>query len=209
MTKIKSEVLAHLSKDKKLKKVIEKQGILTINTKEDPYTALLGSIVSQQLSVKAAATIWGRFEALFPKKDPQPKLVLKKTDDELRAVGLSYQKAGYIKNIAQFALDGGFEKARIKKLNDEELIEHFTQVKGVGKWTVQMLLMFSLNKQDVFPEDDLGIQNAMKNIYGLTSEKKDLKKDMHLLSAKWSPYRTIACKYLWRHKDNAPTIKKK
>lgn len=209
MPKVKPEIIAHLSKDKKLKAVIEKQGVLSYNTNEDLYTALLGSIVSQQLSVKAANTIWNRFIDLFPSQDPKPKLVLKKTADELRAVGLSYQKAGYLQNIARFALEDGFDHALLKKMDDETLIAHLTQIKGVGKWTVQMLLMFSLGRLDVFPEDDLGIQNAMINLYNIKAEKKELKKHMHKHAAKWSPYRTVACKYLWKHKDNAPEMKKK
>jgi DNA-3-methyladenine glycosylase II len=207
--KVKPEILAHLSKDKKLKAVIEKQGVISYTTHSDLYTSLLSSIVSQQLSVKAADTIWNRFADLFPNQDPLPKLVLKKTPEQLRAVGLSFQKAGYIQNIARFALDHGFDHGVLKKLDDEELVEHFTQIKGVGKWTVQMLLMFTMGRMDVFPEDDLGIQMGIKKIYGLTSEKKELKADMHRIAAKWSPYRTIACRYVWKHKDNTPAVKKK
>jgi DNA-3-methyladenine glycosylase II len=207
--KIKPEILAHLSKDKKLKAVIEKQGAVTYNTHSDLYTSLLSSIVSQQLSVKAADTIWNRFIDIFPGRDPLPKLVLKKTPEQLRAVGLSFQKAGYLQNIARFALDHGFDHAVLKKMDDDELVEHFTQIKGVGKWTVQMLLMFTMGRMDVFPEDDLGIQMGIKKIYGIDSEKKQLKADMQKIAAKWSPYRTIACRYIWKHKDNTPAVKKK
>ncbi|MCD6067029.1 MAG: DNA-3-methyladenine glycosylase [Bacteroidetes bacterium] len=209
MPKIKPEILAHLSKDKKLKAVIEKQGAVTYNTHSDLYTSLLSSIVSQQLSVKAADTIWNRFIDIFPGRDPLPKLVLKKTPEQLRAVGLSFQKAGYLQNIARFALDHGFDHAVLKKMDDDELVEHFTQIKGVGKWTVQMLLMFTMGRMDVFPEDDLGIQMGIKKIYGIDSEKKQLKADMQKIAAKWSPYRTIACRYIWKHKDNTPAVKKK
>jgi DNA-3-methyladenine glycosylase II len=207
--KVKPEILAHLSKDKKLKAVIEKQGVISYTTHSDLYTSLLSSIVSQQLSVKAADTIWNRFAGLFPNQDPLPRLVLKKTPEQLRAVGLSFQKAGYIQNIARFAIDHGFDHAVLKKMDDDELVEHFTQIKGVGKWTVQMLLMFTMGRMDVFPEDDLGIQMGIKKIYGLSSEKKELKADMHRIAAKWSPYRTIACRYVWKHKDNTPSVKKK
>jgi DNA-3-methyladenine glycosylase II len=207
--KIKPEILAHLSKDKKLKAVIEKQGAVTYNTHSDLYTSLLSSIVSQQLSVKAADTIWNRFIDIFPGRDPLPKLVLKKTPEQLREVGLSFQKAGYLQNIARFALDHGFDHAVLKKMDDDELVEHFTQIKGVGKWTVQMLLMFTMGRMDVFPEDDLGIQMGIKKIYGIDSEKKQLKADMQKIAAKWSPYRTIACRYIWKHKDNTPAVKKK
>lgn len=209
MPKFKPEILAHLSRDKKLAAVIKAQGTLTYTTGKDLYTSLLSSIVSQQLSVKAADTIWKRFIALFPDNDPKPALVLKKKPEDLRAVGLSFQKAGYIQNIARFALDHGFDHAVLKKKNDDELVEHLTQIKGVGKWTVQMILMFSMGRMDVFPEDDLGIQNAIKKLYNITSDKKQLKADMHKISAKWSPYRTVACRYLWRHKDNTPLMKEK
>lgn len=208
MAKVKADILLHLSKDKKLKKVIDTHGIIDHKMDTDLYGSLLGSIVSQQLSVKAADTIWKRFVALFPDEDPKPELVIKMEVEKLRGVGLSYQKAGYIQNIARFALQEGLDYKKLKKLSDDKLIEHLTQIKGVGKWTVQMILMFTLGREDVFPEDDLGIQTAIKRLYGISSEKKELKADMHKIAAKWSPYRTIACKYLWRHKDNTPLTKK-
>jgi len=208
MAKIKTDILLHLSKDKKLKKVIDTHGAIDHNVDTDLYGSLLGSIVSQQLSVKAADTIWKRFVALFPGEDPKPELVIKMNVEKLRAVGLSYQKAGYIQNIAKFALEEGLDYKKLKKLKDDDLIEHLTQIKGVGKWTVQMILMFTLGREDVFPEDDLGIQTAIKRLYGVNSEKKELKADMHKIAAKWIPYRTLACKYLWRHKDNTPLKKK-
>lgn len=209
MAKVKADILLHLSKDKKLKKVIDTHGAIDHKIDTDLHGSLLGSIVSQQLSVKAADTIWKRFVALFPNEDLKPELVLKMDLEKLRGVGLSYQKAGYIQNIARFHLDEGLDYKKLKKLKDDELIEHLTQIKGVGKWTVQMILMFTLGREDVFPEDDLGIQTAIKNLYGVSSEKKELKTDMHKIAAKWSPYRTIACKYLWRHKDNTPKQKSK
>ncbi|HEY1038342.1 MAG TPA: DNA-3-methyladenine glycosylase [Bacteroidia bacterium] len=208
MPKVKADILLHLNKDKKLKGIIDIHGALDHKKDTDLYGSLLGSIVSQQLSVKAADTIWKRFVALFPDEDPKPGLVLKMKPDQLRAVGLSYQKAGYIQNIAKFALEEGLDYKKLKKLSDDDLIEHLVQIKGVGKWTVQMILMFSLGREDVFPEDDLGIQTAIKKLYNVNSEKKQLKADMHKIAAKWSPYRTIACKYLWRYKDNAPLSKK-
>ena len=208
MPKVKADILLHLNKDRKLKAIIDIHGALDHKKDTDLYGSLLGSIVSQQLSVKAADTIWKRFLALFPGEDPKPELVLKMKPDQLRAVGLSYQKAGYIQNIAKFALEEGLDYRKLKKLSDDDLIEHLVQIKGVGKWTVQMILMFSLGREDVFPEDDLGIQTAIKKLYNVNSEKKQLKADMHKIAAKWSPYRTIACKYLWRYKDNAPLSKK-
>jgi len=204
MPVLKPQIKEVLEKDKKLKKIISSHEPVHVKKTNDAYLALLNSIVSQQLSVKAAATIWARFLELFPKKYPEAKLILKMKDETMRGAGLSYQKAGYIKNIAEFSLSNPLDEKSLNKLDDETLIAHLTQIKGVGKWTVQMIMMFSLQRLDVFPEDDLGIQNAIKNIYGIESEKKQLKIDMQQVSQKWKPYRTIACMYLWKHKDNKP-----
>jgi DNA-3-methyladenine glycosylase II len=197
--------LVHLKKDKKLKKVIERVGSLSSRNNPDLYLALMRAIVGQQLSVKAAATIWGRFIALFKDGYPDPKKLLKIKDDKLRAVGLSYQKAGYLKNIALFSIEKTLDYKKLKLKPDEELIEYLVEIKGVGRWTVEMILMFSLNREDVFPKDDLGIQNGIKNLYKLESKnKKELFKDMELIAEKWRPYRTLACMYIWRHKDSKP-----
>lgn len=204
MPVLKPQIRLVLEKDRKLKKIISSHEPVHVKKTNDSYLALLNSIVSQQLSVKAAATIWTRFLDLFPKKYPEAKLILKMKDETIRGAGLSYQKVGYIKNIAEFSLSNPLDEKSLNKLDDETLIAHLTQIKGVGKWTVQMIMMFSLQRLDVFPEDDLGIQNAIKNIYGIESEKKQLKIDMQQVSQKWKPYRTIACMYLWKHKDNKP-----
>ncbi len=204
MPALKPQIKLILEKDKKLKKIISVHEPVHVRKTDDAYLSLLNSIVSQQLSVKAAATIWGRFLDLFPKKYPEAKLVLKMKDETMRGAGLSFQKAGYIKNIAEFSLSNPLDGKSLNKLDDEALLTHLTQIKGVGKWTVQMIMMFSLQRLDVFPENDLGIQNAIKNLYGIESEKKQLKQDMQLIAQKWKPYRTIACMYLWKHKDNKP-----
>ncbi len=194
--------IIHLRKDKALKKVIDKVGIIKTGKNQDLFIALLSSIVSQQLSVKAADTIWGRFEGLFKDGIPTAKAVLKLSDDKLRSVGLSYQKAGYLKNIATFSIEQTLDYKLLKKKTDDELVEYLVQIKGVGRWTVEMLLMFSLNREDVFPKDDLGIQNGMKKLYGLTSEKKALLKEMEEIAEAWRPHRTLACRYIWRYKDS-------
>ncbi len=193
--------ILHLRKDKALKKVIDKVGIIKTGKNQDLFIALLSAIVSQQLSVKAADTIWGRFEALFKDGIPTAKAVLKLSDDKLRSVGLSYQKAGYLKNIATFSIEQTLDYKLLKKKTDDELVEYLVQIKGVGRWTVEMLLMFSLNREDVFPKDDLGIQNGMKKLYNLTSEKKALLKEMEEIAEAWRPHRTLACRYIWRYKD--------
>jgi len=194
--------ILHLKNDKALKKVIDKVGPISASKNTDLYFNLLRSIVSQQLSVKAAQTIWERFLKLFKGGYPLPKLVLKLDVEKMRACGLSYQKAGYIKNIAQFSIDETLDYEKLKLKSDEDLIEYLVQIKGVGRWTVEMILMFSLNRLDIFPNGDLGIQNGMIKLYKLKpKDKKHLFVLMEEISNQWIPYRTLACKYIWRHKD--------
>ncbi|MFL5752089.1 MAG: DNA-3-methyladenine glycosylase family protein [Bacteroidia bacterium] len=200
MASIKQQ-LEHLKQDKKLAGIIDAVGILKGKKHEDLYLALQKSIVSQQLSVKAAATIWGRFESLFPENYPHPELVLKMDVEKMRAAGLSYQKAGYIQNIARFSKEETLDYHKLKKLNDEELITYLTRIKGVGRWTTEMVLMFTLGRENVLPVDDLGIQTAMIRLYNIKADKKQLKAKMFRHAQKWEPYRTLACKYLWRYKD--------
>lgn len=192
----------HLKKDTLMKEVLKATPSLTFSPNKNLYQSLIRAIVSQQLSVKAAATIYERFLNLFPGKDPAAEIVLRIDDEQLRSCGLSYQKAGYIKNIAQFSITSGLDYRKLYRKSDEELIAHLTQIKGVGKWTVEMILMFSLNRPDVFPVDDLGIQNAMKKIYNLDGKGKELHQQMTDIAKQWQPYRTIACRHLWRWKDN-------
>ncbi len=193
--------IAHLKKDKKLAALIKKVGVIKQSKNTDLYYALINSIVSQQLSIKAADTIFNRFLDLFKDRYPDAKTVLKMDVEKMRAAGLSYQKAGYIKNIAQFSIEETLDYKKLKKLNDEDLINYLTQIKGVGRWTVEMILMFSLQRENILPLDDLGIQNGIKKIYNLSSEKKELKLHMIEIANKWEPYRSLACKYIWRYKD--------
>lgn len=192
----------HLKKDVLMKEVLKATPALTFSPNKNLYQSLIRAIVSQQLSVKAAATIYERFLNLFPGKDPAAEIVLRLDDEQLRNCGLSYQKAGYLKNIAQFSISNGLDYRKLYRKSDEELIAHLTQIKGVGKWTVEMILMFSLNRPDVFPVDDLGIQNAMKKLYQLDGKGKVLHQQMLDIAKQWQPYRTIACRHLWRWKDS-------
>jgi DNA-3-methyladenine glycosylase II len=197
--------ILHLKKDKSLKKVIATVGEVKIKKDLDLYLSLMRAIVGQQLSVKAANTIWERFKKLFSDGYPLTKKVLKMDDEKLRAVGLSYQKAGYIKNIAHFSIEHTLDYKKLKGMADEALIEYLVTIKGVGRWTVEMILMFNLNRHDVFPKDDLGIQNGIINLYGLNAaSKKELYAAMDAVAEKWRPYRTLACMYIWRHKDMVP-----
>lgn len=194
--------LKHLKKDKALKVVIDHIGVLKSRRNQDLYISLMKAIVSQQLSVKAADTIWNRFLDLFKDRYPEPKVLLKKKDDLLRSAGLSYQKAGYLKNIATFSIEQTLDYKKLKIKTDDELIDYLVQIKGVGRWTVEMLLMFSLNRHDIFPKDDLGIQNGIKNLYRINpANKKELYAEMERIAESWRPYRSLACRYIWRHKD--------
>ena len=191
-----------VSKDKRLLPIIESCRFPQSRKNTDIHHALLSSIVSQQLSIKAADTIFARFLDLFENRDPAPRDIVKLRASTLRKVGLSKQKAGYIKNVASFALqDDGLNYSQLKKMSDEELITHLTQIKGVGRWTVEMLLMFAFDRKDVFSCDDLGIQQAMQKLYGIEHNGKMLKNRMIDVAENWRPYRTIVCKYLWQWKS--------
>ena len=167
-------------------------------------------MVGQQLSVKAAASIWNKFCTAFPKQYPDNSLVLQVSDEQLRACGLSLQKANYIRNSAAFFIEHANEIKSLQNKSDEEIITFLTQIKGVGKWTAEMLLMFSLERPDVFPIDDLGIMNGMQALYGIKiADKKKQKVKLNAIAEKWRPYRTLACFYVWRYKDNLPLATKK
>lgn len=195
------KILQHLSKDPLLKKAIEAVDLPEYKPETTVYGSLLRSIISQQLSVKAAATIYGRFVDLFDTKTPDPSLILEKSVEDLRAVGLSKQKAGYMQNIATFAQQNDLEKIDWTTYTDEEIIKFLTQIKGVGIWTVQMILMFTLERPDVLPTADLGIQQAIQQLYSVEAKGKALISKMKEIAASWSPYQTTACLYLWRWKD--------
>lgn len=167
----------------------------------DLYLALLQSVASQQLSGKAADTIFGRFIDLFSDGYPQPDLVVNMSDADIRSAGFSRQKATYIRNIADYALSRGMDYDQFNVLEDAEVIRQLTEIKGVGRWTVEMLLMFPMNRQDVLPVDDLGIQQAMTALYRLRSRGPALKRRMERLARPWRPYRSLACRYLWKWKS--------
>ncbi len=194
--------LLHLSKDARLRKILIDAEPISTKKEKDLYFSLLRAIVGQQLSVKAAATIWQRFLELFPDKYPEPELIFATTDAQMRAAGLSFQKAGYIRNIAEFSKNQGLDHKKLDAMDDDALVEYLVQIKGVGRWTVDMLLMFSLGREDVFPVDDLGIQNGMMALYGLKpGNKKELYALMRKRAEKWRPYRSLACMYIWQYKD--------
>lgn len=201
--------IPHLSKDKKLKRLVETGQPHQLKKRKNICTYLCASIMSQQLSTKVADVIYKRFIDLFNGKEPTPQQILATPSEKLRAIGLSNNKVSYVKNVAQFEIDFGMDAKKLAKMDNEEVIAYLTPIKGVGRWTVEMLLMFALGREDVFAVDDLGIQNAMITLYKLdNSDKKKLKEEMVRLSGKWSPYKTYACIHLWRWKDNTPSVKK-
>lgn len=149
--------------------------------------------------------LYKRFLELYGGVEPTPEQIAATPFEKLRAIGMSNAKTQYVLNVAQFAIDHKLDDKKLKKMSNEEIIALLTQIKGVGRWTVEMLLMFTLGREDVFAVDDYGIQVAMKKIYKLDdTNKKEFKEKMVKVSTKWSPYRTFACLHLWRWKDNVP-----
>jgi DNA-3-methyladenine glycosylase II len=197
-----ADYIAHLSKDKKLKKLIDEQGEKRLRKKKNIPLRLCASIMSQQLSVKVAEVIFRRFLELYGKTEPGPQQIFDTPNETLRAIGLSNAKVSYVKNVAQFAIEKGMDEKKLAKMSNEEIIEYLVPIKGVGRWTVEMLLMFALAREDVFAPDDLGVQNAMIAMYKLDkTNKKEFYEKMKRIAAKWSPYRSYACLHLWNWKD--------
>ncbi|GAB4036316.1 DNA-3-methyladenine glycosylase family protein [Spirosoma gilvum] len=205
MQPIEPAILTHLAQDPTMARLIAE----TPNPKifneyaDDVYLALLESIVSQQISVKAADAIFARFCALFPDKYPQADALLLKTTEELRSAGLSSQKINYLQSVAEFSLTNSLARTHLDTMTDEAIVQYLIPIKGVGRWTVEMLLMFVLDRPDVFPIDDLVIRQRMLLAYpeqtqGLTG--RALYKVLHEIADSWRPYRTTASRYLWRWK---------
>jgi DNA-3-methyladenine glycosylase II len=190
--------IAHLSKDKKLKRRIDERGEIPLRKKKNVPLRLCASIMSQQLSVKVAEVIYRRFFELYGKKEPTPQQIADTPHDTLRSIGLSNAKANYVQNVARFALENDMSDKKLSKMSNEEVIAYLTPIKGVGRWTVEMLLIFTLGREDVFAPDDLGIQNFMIENYRLDpSNKKKFREDMLRISQKWSPFRSFACLHMW------------
>ncbi len=191
-----------MSKDKKLKKILEGQDEFELHRKTNVHIHLCASIMSQQLSTKVAQVIHQRFLNLFPLKNPTPVQILEVPFETLRSIGLSNAKTNYVRNVCEFFITEKLTDSKLHKMNSEEVMEKLIQIKGVGRWTVEMLLMFTLGYEDVFALDDFGIQSAMSKLYKIDlSNKKHLKSEMTRISTRWSPYRTYACLYLWGYKD--------
>jgi DNA-3-methyladenine glycosylase II len=194
-------IISQLSKDEKLQQIIALVPFPKEKPRTSVYFELLGSIVSQQLSTKAAATIFNRFLDLFPSRYPDAEMITAFPHETLRTCGLSNQKVSYIQNAAAFFLLPENQNADWDALSDDEILQKLTIIKGVGKWTVQMILMFTLHRPDVFPLDDLVIRQNMIKIYNVTEIGKPQITRLHEIADAWRPYRSYACKYIWRWKD--------
>jgi DNA-3-methyladenine glycosylase II len=195
------EYQLHLKKDKKLATIIGAE-VHQLHLHKNIPLRLMTAIMGQQLSTKVAQVIFKRFLEIYKGKEPKPQQVLDTPFDMLRGIGLSNAKVNYVKNVASFCIEHKITDKKLFTMSNDEIIDLLTQIKGVGKWTVEMLLMFTLGRADVFAPDDLGIQQAMIRLYKLDGfDKKALKEKMIQLSQKWSPYRTYACLHLWAWKD--------
>ena len=190
-----------LKKDKNMQDLIKKFGRPDFNLGQDYFQSLLRSIVFQQLSGKAAKTIYERLVNLIPETTNLcPNEVLKLDKDEMRKAGLSFQKINYVRNLADYFENNPLKKKEVERMTDEEISKELIQIKGIGQWTVDMFLMFTLKRADILPCSDLGIQKGIMKI--LNMKNLPSKKEMENCSRKWRPYRTIACWYLWRMVDD-------
>ncbi len=203
MTNVSAELGAA---DPVLGRVIEAVGVEAVlrvrRRQRDHYGTLLRAIVGQQLSAKAAATIFDRLTELYGGRTPSPAEMLAKDTDALRAIGLSRAKVEYVRSLAQHIEEGDLELERLDALPDETVIAELTAVKGLGVWTAQMFLMFHLRRPDVLPLGDLGIRNAVQRAYDLAEPPAPAQ--LTEIAKPWRPHRTLACRYLWRSLDNEP-----
>lgn len=194
--------VSHLVRDKHLRKILNSHPPFILRKKRNICLRLCASIMSQQLSTKVAEVIFRRFLSLFPTTDPQADEILALGYETLRGIGLSNAKVTYVQNVARFSIERGMSARKLNGMSNEEVIVYLTEIKGVGRWTVEMLLMFTLGREDVFAVDDLGIQQAMARLYKLEDlPLKDLKQRMLAIAEDWKPYRTYACLHLWNWKD--------
>jgi DNA-3-methyladenine glycosylase II len=172
-------------------------------SRPDPYQALARAIVGQQLSVKAAASIWSRLLEQFGGETPKPEELLARDPDELRTAGLSGSKVSFLRDLAERVGDGRLDLDRLGDLPDEDVIAELTEVKGIGRWTAEMFLIFHLARPDVVSAGDQGIRRAIQVAYGM--EELPGPTEVERVSEPWRPHRTLASLYLWRSLDNAPT----
>jgi DNA-3-methyladenine glycosylase II len=194
--------------DKVMKRLMEERGPIDPEadrrgSRPDPFEAVARAIVGQQLSTKAARSIWEKLLAQFGGKTPTPEELLRKRKPTLRKAGLSNAKVEFLRDLAQRVKDGRLDFNRIKDLPDEDVIAALIEVKGVGSWTAEMFLMFHLAREDVVSVGDLGIRRAVQIAYGMDDLPRP--EELERIAEEWRPHRTLACLYLWRSLDNAPT----
>jgi len=189
-------------RDKTLKRIIDEVGACTLRPQRQYFVALCEAIVHQQLAMKAAATIFKRFRSLFNRNLPTPAGLLALSDADLRQAGISRQKAGYLRDLAEKFADSTVPSRRLSVMDDEAVIAALTQVKGIGVWTAQMFLIFVLNRPDVLPVDDLGLRKAVQLRYGL--DELPGAGELTSLAKAWRPHRSLATWYLWQSLNNTP-----
>ena len=191
------KALRYLSKrDSKLGAIIKSVGDYTIEIRPEPFRSLVEAIIYQQLAGRAADTIYGRFLRIYHNRFPSPQRILATSEAELRAAGLSRQKISYIKDLANHVHDGRLLLERIHEMNDSEVAEQLVQVKGIGRWTADMFLIFCLARPDVLPVGDLGLKRAMMVTYGLP--ELPLPAQMAEIATPWKPYSSVATWYMWK-----------
>ena len=195
------ETLDHFDdRDSVIANVVREYGPMQLKRNRNYFVVLCKAIIGQQISIRAAGSITGRFHALFEGHSPTSKRVLALTDEGLRSVGLSRQKVAYIQDLARHFQEKIIRPRQFHYLDDEEVIEKLTQVHGIGRWTAEMFLIFSLMRMNVLPVQDLGLQAGIKKLYGM-KEMPDIKK-MRAMGEKWHPYKTVGTWYTWRAQDS-------
>jgi DNA-3-methyladenine glycosylase II len=197
--------------DPELRKIIRRVGPCTLEPRRDYFVVLCKAIYAQQISTHVATVLFGRFCQQFPAKRPTPGRVLSLLDGDparLKICGLSRQKTIYLRDLAEHFSTGKVRTRSLASMSDQEVIDTLTQVKGIGRWTAEMFLMFVLNRPDVLPVDDLGLQEAVREVYGLTHRPKA--SELRALAEPWRPWRSLATWYLWRrHSRNQRVAGKK
>lgn len=193
------DALLVLNKDKKLKKIISSVGECNIRTISNPFEALVEAIITQQISDAAGKSISLKFKKLFKKKYPTPNDVLKLSQSEIKSIGLSKMKVEYIVGISQMIVDKKLNFKKFKKMSNEDVISELTKIRGIGRWTAEMYLIFALGRMDIFPLGDLGLINGIKKLYELENPSTD---EILEITNSWIPYRTIGTWYIWRGVKN-------
>ena len=190
-----SKAIRFLKRDPKLAKIMERVGDYKIRKRNNHFATLVESIISQQLASSAAEAILRRFKKLYP-KFPKPIQVLNTEESLLRSAGLSKMKVGYLKDLARKIENGKIKIKTLSKMNDDEIILQLTKVKGIGRWTAEMFLIFSLGREDVFPVGDLGLRKGVQFAFSLPQLPKP--KELEKIGMRWKPYRSVATWYLWK-----------